>query len=125
MVYINRVDGDKTSLEGYCIPCARELNIKPVSDMLDNMNIPSEDLEAMSEQMMSMMNGEQSDDDLDGAEAGGAQAFPFLQNIFGDRDLSHRIRRLRRKSRRRRRTSTSQLIAPTSPIAPATASLTA
>ncbi len=84
MVYINRVDGDKTSLEGYCIPCARELNIKPVSDMLDNMNIPSEDLEAMSEQMMSMMNGEQSDDDLDGAEAGGAQAFPFLQNIFGD-----------------------------------------
>ncbi len=83
MVYVTRVEGDNSSLEGYCIPCAKELGIKPVNDMLDKMNIPMEDIEAMTEQLMTEMEGA-DEIDLDGMEPGGAQAFPFLQNLFGN-----------------------------------------
>ena len=80
MVFINRVEGDSSTLEGYCVPCARELGLTPVNDMLDKLNIPMEDLEAMTQQLMEGMGDAP---DLDGMEPGGAQAFPFLQNLFG------------------------------------------
>ena len=80
VIYINRVEGDKSSVEGYCIPCAKDLGLPPVNDMLEKMNIPLEDLEAMTEQLMQGMGEEP---DLDGMEPGGAPASAFLQNLFG------------------------------------------
>ncbi len=87
VVFVTRIEGEKSNLEGYCIQCAKELGIKPVNDMLDKMNIPMEDIEAMTQQLMTEM-GDGGEIDLDGMEPGGAQAFPFLQNLFGSMGAS-------------------------------------
>ncbi len=42
-------DGNDT--KGYCLKCAKELNIKQVSDIIDKMGITEEDLEAAYDQM--------------------------------------------------------------------------
>ena len=67
--------------QGLCLSCAKELNIKPVDDMLQKMNITDENIDQISDQFMEIM----SMDGMDGEdfEPGGAPAFPFLNNIFG------------------------------------------
>jgi len=47
MIYITRLDGEKTINEGICIKCAKELGIKPVNDIIENMGISEEDLDRM------------------------------------------------------------------------------
>ncbi len=76
---------------GLCLVCAKEAGIQPINDMLKNFNISDEDIEAMSEQFMGMMNPEEmgiepSEDGDDAFSLGGAQTFPFLNNIFGNMD---------------------------------------
>ncbi len=78
VVFVTRMEGDKTYNEGLCLQCAKELGIKPVEDLMNKMGISGEELDAISEQMMSM------DDEEQNFEMGGAQAFPFLNGIFGD-----------------------------------------
>ncbi|MBQ6701200.1 MAG: ATP-dependent Clp protease ATP-binding subunit, partial [Oscillospiraceae bacterium] len=78
VVFVTRMEGDKTFNEGLCLQCAKELGIKPVEDLMNKMGISGEELDAISEQMMGM---EELDPNF---EMGGAQAFPFLNSIFGD-----------------------------------------
>ncbi len=84
VVYISEVKDGKTTPKGMCLVCARKMGIKPINDMLDKMGVTDEDIEAMGEQMSDMM-GMMTGDEEDGAgfSMGGAQPFPFLQNIFG------------------------------------------
>ena len=82
VVFVTRVEGEKTINEGYCLSCAKELNIKPVTDMLDKFGVGDEELEQMESQMSDIMNGDLNDGE-DGFSQGGAPAFPFLQNLFG------------------------------------------
>ena len=76
--------------QGYCLVCAKELGMKPMTDLMDKMGIDEEQLEAMQEQLDGLMaleedpNGISVDDEEEGFSAGGAATFPFLQNIFGD-----------------------------------------
>ena len=51
VVFITRMEGDKSINEGLCIKCAKEMNIKPVTDLLDKMGITDEQLDAMDDQM--------------------------------------------------------------------------
>ena len=83
MVYITRMEGDKTINDGLCLVCAKELGIKPVGDLLDKFGITDDDMEQMDEQMNELMNlaGESGEDG--DFEPGGAATFPFLQNLFG------------------------------------------
>ena len=39
--------GQNAQNEGLCIPCARELKIRPVTDMIEKMGLSDEDLEAV------------------------------------------------------------------------------
>ena len=78
VVFVTRMEGDKTFNEGLCLQCAKELGIKPVEDLMNKMGISGDELDAISEQMMAM-----GEDDPN-FEMGGAQAFPFLNSIFGD-----------------------------------------
>ncbi|WP_243007323.1 ATP-dependent Clp protease ATP-binding subunit [Anaerotruncus sp. AF02-27] len=77
---MTRLDGGKTVNEGLCLRCAKELGLKPVSDLMDKMGISDDDLDNMSDQMIEMFGGE---DGESGFEMGGAQSLPFLQSIFG------------------------------------------
>ena len=54
VVFVTRMEGDKPINEGLCIKCAKEMNIKPVTDLLDKMGIGDDDIEAMSEQLMEL-----------------------------------------------------------------------
>ena len=75
--------------QGLCLVCAKEAGIQPVNDMLSNMGISDEDIEAMSEQLMDFMgNDDLADDngDDDSFSPGGAATFPFLNGIFGNMD---------------------------------------
>ncbi len=85
VVFVTRMEGEKTINEGYCLTCAKEMNLKPVTDMLDKFGVDDDDLEQMESQMSEMMGGELADtDDADeNFSPGGAPAFPFLQNLFG------------------------------------------
>jgi len=78
VVFVTRMEGDKTFNEGLCLQCAKELGIKPVEDLMNKMGISGDELDAISEQMMNM--DEEGDPNF---EMGGAQAFPFLNSIFG------------------------------------------
>ena len=78
---------DTANSQGLCLVCAKELGIKPVNDLMEKMGITEDQLEAMTEEMNSLMameddmnNGEEGDDAF---TPGGAATFPsFLQNIF-------------------------------------------
>ena len=54
VVFMTRMEGDKTINEGLCLTCAKELGVKPVNDLLDKMGIGDDDIEAMSEQLMEL-----------------------------------------------------------------------
>ena len=80
VIFITRMEGDKAIPEGLCLKCARELNIAPINQMLDKMNLSDEDLESMTEEVMSLMGGDNEDDEEgDGFTPGGAATFPFLK----------------------------------------------
>ncbi len=95
VVFVQRLDGTQnTKNEGYCIKCAKELGIKPVTDMLANMGIDDEQLEMMSEEMEALMSGgmdemgfemnEDADDDDDADETECRAPSVNLGSIFGN-----------------------------------------
>ncbi|WP_430413282.1 ATP-dependent Clp protease ATP-binding subunit [Feifania hominis] len=87
VVFITRMEGDKTINEGICLQCAVELGIKPVGDMMNQMGIKPEDLENVEQEMTSLMNMMQQQNEDSGDEdfeEGGAHTFPFMQNFLGN-----------------------------------------
>ncbi len=91
VIFITKIEGDKSTPEGLCMKCASELNIGPIKQMMQSMGITEDDIEAASEQLENMMGmmpmGDEDDDDGDEKdfEVGGAQSMPaeFLKNFLG------------------------------------------
>ena len=93
VVFITRSDGEKNINEGLCLQCAKELNIKPVNDFMDQMGINEEQLGMINEEMMNLLGGagapaEPGEDDAesDGPPEemmGTTAAFPFVEKLFG------------------------------------------
>jgi len=92
VIFITKIEGGETKNEGLCLKCARELGIQPVNDMMKKMGISDEDLESISNEMMSAFGGAEGmealsslaenpsdEDDDDGRTA----TFPFLSKLFG------------------------------------------
>lgn len=91
VIFIQKIENGSTKSEGLCLKCAKELGIKPVEDMMQKMGISDEDLEGITNEMMSAFGGAEgmeglmvSDDDGDEDEDEGKTAtFPFLNKLFG------------------------------------------
>ena len=101
VVFITRLDsnGQNGQNEGLCLKCARELNIRPVTDMIEKMGLSDEDLEGLTTEMMSAFDGAESleglmgnlagamdgsaGDDDDEEEDGRTATFPFLNKLMG------------------------------------------
>ncbi|MBR4691573.1 MAG: ATP-dependent Clp protease ATP-binding subunit, partial [Oscillospiraceae bacterium] len=85
VVFIRKIENGKTVNEGLCLKCAKELNIKPVEDLMQNMGITDEDIDGLSAEMTEALNGVEeipvSDDPND--ESGKTATFPFLNKLFG------------------------------------------
>ena len=88
VVFITKIEGGVTKNEGLCLKCARELHIKPVDDVINKMGLSDEDLDGLTGEMMSALNGVEdllpTDEGDSGADDDGKTAtFPFLSRLFG------------------------------------------
>ena len=91
VIFITKLEGGETKNEGLCLKCARELGIKPIDDMMKKMGITDEELDNLTNEMMSAFGGAegmeglmpQPDGDSDGEDDGRTATFPFLNQLFG------------------------------------------
>ncbi len=91
VIFITKLENGTSKNEGLCLKCAKELGIKPIDDMMKKMGITDDDLDTLTNEMMSAFGGaegleglvtqpkEDSDEDDDGRTA----TFPFLNQLFG------------------------------------------
>ena len=92
VIFIQKIEGSETKSEGLCLKCAKELGIKPVEDMMQKMGISDEDLDGITNEMLSAFGGAEGEEGLatqDGDDAddeddeGRTATFPFLNKLFG------------------------------------------
>ncbi|MBR1780034.1 MAG: ATP-dependent Clp protease ATP-binding subunit, partial [Oscillospiraceae bacterium] len=96
VIFVSKIENGETKSEGLCLKCARGMGIKPIDDMMQRMGISDEDLDNLSDEMMSAFsNGEgleglmgqfQGEPTEDGEEEdeGKTATFPFLNRLFGN-----------------------------------------
>ncbi|MBR0359522.1 MAG: ATP-dependent Clp protease ATP-binding subunit [Clostridia bacterium] len=101
VMYITKMENGKTSMEGYCLSCAKELGLAPVDQMFEKFGIGADEIESINEQMndmiesmggpeglqemeqnMLMSMGIDCDEDTEGGAAT-APLSDFMSNIFG------------------------------------------
>lgn len=96
VVFITKMEGDKTTNEGLCLACAKKLGIAPIDNMMAQLGISDEDIENLNSEMSEFMNNideNASPEDLQemlenlaggDADEGGAATAPlgFLSNMF-------------------------------------------
>ena len=93
VIFITKIENGQSKNEGLCFKCARELHIKPVDDIISKMGLSDEDLDSLTNDMSSLMNGEglaalqESALDGDGGDSddddGKTATFPFLSRLIG------------------------------------------
>ena len=87
VIYITKMEGNKTTNEGLCLACAKELGIGPINDMIEKMGITDSDIENLNNEMSDFMDNIGADPENlagmmpdphapEGAE-GGANTFPL------------------------------------------------
>ena len=87
VIFITKVENGQTTNEGLCLKCAKELGIKQVDDIVQRMGISDDDLEALSGEMMSLMQQPDTDDDDDDEVGSRTATFPHMNRLFGGSDL--------------------------------------
>ena len=111
VVFISKLDGEKTINEGLCLKCAKELGLPQVDDMMKRMGISDEDLETLNSEMMQAMNGVENIEDLPGGEESGEEeegktaTFPFLNRLFSGGESSKEGAEEGRSERREKKES--------------------
>ncbi|MEG1721119.1 MAG: ATP-dependent Clp protease ATP-binding subunit, partial [Pseudoflavonifractor sp.] len=92
VIFIQKLEGGETKSEGLCLKCAKELNIKPVEDMMQKMGITDDDLDGITNEMLSAFGGaegleglvpQEGDEDAEDDDEGRTATFPFLSKLFG------------------------------------------
>ena len=94
VVFVQRIENGETRTEGLCLSCARELGIKPADDIMKKMGLTDEDLQNLTDEMMSALGGAEgmealtgqdapTDDEDDSEDEGKTATFPFLNKLFG------------------------------------------
>ncbi|MCL1806081.1 MAG: ATP-dependent Clp protease ATP-binding subunit [Oscillospiraceae bacterium] len=91
MVFVTKIENGKSSNEGLCLKCARDMGIKPMNDIMTQLGITEEDVDNMTgeildvinspEDLKGLLNIESDDDSLD--DEGKTATFPFLNRFFG------------------------------------------
>lgn len=83
VIYVTRKTGNQVKNEGLCLPCAREIGIKPENDILKKMGISEEDFAQIADELNEMLPeiAPSNDDD----DEGRAPALD-LSAIFGNKE---------------------------------------
>ena len=85
VVFITKVENGVTLNEGYCLKCARSLNIPQINEAVKQMGISEEDLDLLSDEMSSMFGQRDTEDDEEPDSR--TATFPLLNQLFGSSDL--------------------------------------
>jgi ATP-dependent Clp protease ATP-binding subunit ClpA len=83
VIFITKIENGVSTNEGLCLKCAKELGIKQVDDIVQQMGISDDELDNISGEMTAMMsdqNAEETDDDEIESQTA---TFPFLNKLFG------------------------------------------
>lgn len=86
VVFITKIENGKSTQEGLCLKCAKELGLPQVDGIVRQMGISDEDIDKMSEEMLGLFSGdEQNTDEGDDPDdnTGRTATFPFLNKLFG------------------------------------------
>lgn len=87
VVFVTKIENGVTMNEGYCLKCARSLGIPQIDAAVKQMGISEEDLDTLSDEMVSMFGQkDDSDEDEDDIESRTA-TFPLLNQLFGSANL--------------------------------------
>ena len=105
VVFVSKPD-DSSASKGYCLVCAKEMGIKPVTEIMEKMGINEDMLNELQDQMDNMMDSdifkdveefagigdEESEDDDDDFSRGGAPTFPpFFKNLFNSKEPGEKL----------------------------------
>ena len=93
VIFVTKMENGESKNEGYCLSCAKGMGIKPVDDLLSKMGISEDDVENLTNDMMSafggpealesLMENQSGPDEDDEQEEGKTATFPFLNRLFG------------------------------------------
>lgn len=100
VMFITKMEAGKTTSEGLCLACVKELGIAPINNMLDQFGVSDEEIDGLNSQMSEFIenmsgNGPMDPDDINEAMAqisggdedeGGAATAPLsglFQELFG------------------------------------------
>ena len=87
VVFVTKIENGETRQEGLCLQCAASLGLPQVEEMMRRMGITPEDLESVSNEMMTAFGGaeelEGMDESDEDEESGKTATFPFLNRLFG------------------------------------------
>ena len=64
--FITKMENGKTTSEGLCLSCAKELGIAPINQMIDNFGVSDEELENINNQMSEFMESMEGMPGMDG-----------------------------------------------------------
>ncbi len=78
--YITKMEGDKTSSEGLCLSCAKELGIAPLNQMIENFGVSDDELDSLNNQMSEFMENLEN---MEGAFDDGAS---LMEQFSGGED---------------------------------------
>ncbi len=88
VVFITKLENGKSTNEGLCIKCAKELGIKPVTDFITKFGISDEMLDSMEEelnnggQLMAGLMSPEQDAEQDEDIPSRAPAMPFFNSLM-------------------------------------------
>jgi len=87
VVFLSRMEGDKTINEGLCLKCAKSLGLPQVDETMKRMGITDEDLDNLNSEMLQIIHGVENPDeipeDTEDEDESNTATFPFLNRLFG------------------------------------------
>ena len=79
VIFITKVENGKSTNEGLCLKCAKELGIKQVDEIVERMGITDEDLDSLNSEMNQLIQPEDDEEDIGSRTA----TFPHMNRLFG------------------------------------------
>ena len=92
IIFITKIENGQSKNEGLCLKCARELQIKPVDDIIKKMGLTDDELDGLTNEMLSAFGGAESLAEIESGgnneedDEGKTATFPFLNRLFGGPD---------------------------------------
>ena len=84
VLFVSRMENGEMKSEGYCLKCAKELGMKPIDDVLNNLGLREEDLDAICEQANELLGGELMNVDQDNSNIGETGTENILRRLYGN-----------------------------------------